>query len=149
MLGRSQTCLPCPHGKESRSLTIWTRRPRSAGLNPPISLREGEREREESGGERTHCDRRQCGKKRNVQYQIEVAARQWLPFTGSFTHGLHTALSNASFFSSSPLFCSFSFVLSRLSFFSSSQRNGGIMKPQHAQAVLVGGGGEEELLSAL
>lgn len=82
------------------------------GPNPPISLREREQRRRE----KRHCGSRQCSKKRSVQYQIEVAARQWLPFTGSFTNGLHTALSNASFFSSSPpLFCSLSFSHVRLS----------------------------------
>lgn len=73
----------------------------SVGPNPPISLRE----REQRRGERRHCGSRQCSKKRSVQYQIEVEARQWLPFTRSFTHGLHTALSNASFFYF-PLLCS-------------------------------------------
>lgn len=94
----------------------------SVGPNPPISLRE----REQRRGERRHCGSRQCSKKRSVQYQIEVAARQWLPFTGSFTHGLHTALSNASFFFTSPsLFSSPSLSFSHVRLSSSHHRGMG------------------------
>lgn len=120
---QQQRCLPplpppCPPSPSPPPLTV--------GPNPPISLRE-----RGSGGERRHCGWRQCSRKRSVQYQIEVAARQWLPFTGPFTRGLHTALSNASFFSSSPLLCSVlspvgSLFSPRRPFFSSSQRDQGL-----------------------